>query len=161
MATIEETPLPGIGARLDFVNEEGRRMGIVRLHGGRRELFVCSPGDPDDTQFAVRLSESDAITLVEALGVVTVEEDDSDRSYAVEGLVFEWVNVEADAAAAGHTIADLRIRTRTGASIVAVLRPSGSVPAPEPTFRLEAGDTVVAAGTAEGVEAVRSLLQSG
>jgi TrkA domain protein len=161
VATIEETPLPGIGSRLDFFNDEGRRMGVVRLHGGRRELFVCAPSDPDDTQFALRLSESDAITLVEALGVVTVEEDDSDRSYSVEGLVFEWLSVAPDSAAAGRTIAELRIRTRTGASVVAVLRPTGSVPAPEPSFRIEAGDTVVAAGTAAGVEAVQALLQSG
>lgn len=161
MAHMDETRLPGIGTRVDFVTEGGRRMGVVQHHGGRRELFLCPPGDPDSTQIAVKLSEDDAHSLVDALGVISVTEETSQRTYDVAGLVFEWLDVDADSPAAGHSIGALRIRTRTGASIVAVMRPEGSIPAPEPGFVIEAGDTVVAAGTADGVEAVRQLLTSG
>lgn len=161
MAHMDETRLPGIGTRVEFVTEDGRRMGVVQHHGGRRELFVCPPGDPDSTQVAARLSEDDAHSLVDALGVVSVAEETESRSYEVEGLIFEWLDVADDSPAAGRSIGQLRIRTRTGASIVAVMRPGGSVPAPDPRFVIEAGDTLVAAGTAEGVEAVRTLLKSG
>lgn len=160
MGHIEETPLPGIGTRVEFVTEEGRRMGVVQHHGGRREVFVCQPDDPDSTQWGVKLSEDDAHSLVDALGVVSVAEDKSARTYEVEGLMFEWLDVAADSPVVGQSIGQQRIRTRTGASIVAVIRPGGPVPAPEPGFVVEAGDTLVAAGTAEGVEAVRTLLQS-
>ena len=161
MGHLDETPLPGIGTRLDFVTEDGRRMGVVQHHGGRRELFVCAPGDPDSTQWGLRLSEDDAHSLVDALGVVSVGEDTGKRTYDVEGLVFEWVDVAEGSPGAGHSIGQLRVRTRTGASIVAVLRPTGSVPAPEPSFVIEAGDTLVTAGTVDGVRAVRALLDAG
>ncbi len=160
MGHIDETRLPGIGTRVEFVTEDRRRMGVVQHHGGRREVFVCQPGDPDSTQWAVRLSEDDAHSLVDALGVLSVGEDAATRTYEVEGLVFEWLDVDPDSPVVGQSIGQQRIRTRTGASVVAVIRPGGSVPAPEPSFVISAGDTLVVAGTADGVEAVRALLQS-
>ena len=159
MGHIDETRLPGIGTRVEFLTEEGRRMGVVQHHGGRREVFVCEPGDPDSTQWAVRLSEDDAHSLVDAVGVMSVAEEVGQRTYEVEGLVFEWVDVPPDSPVVGHTIGQERIRTRTGASVVAVLRATGPVPAPEPSFTIQAGDTLVVAGTADGLDAVRSLLR--
>lgn len=160
MGHIDEIHLPGIGTRVEFVTGGGRRMGVVQHHGGRREVFVCQPEDPDSTQLSVQLSEDDAHSLVEALGVLSIVEDEGRREYEVEGLVFEWLDVDDDSSAVGHSIASLAIRTHTGASIVAVLRATGSVPAPEPEFVIESGDTLVVAGTAGGVEAVRGLLNS-
>lgn len=161
MAHVSETRLPGIGTRAEFVTDEGRRMGVVRHHGGRRELFVCQPGDPDTTEVAVQLSEDEAHTLVDAFDVVSVTEDGGERTYQVEGLVFEWLEVAEDAAVVGSTIGEEQIRTRTGASVVAVLRGSGPVPAPDPQFVIAGGDTLVVAGTAEGVVAVRELIRAG
>ncbi len=158
MGHLDETKLPGIGQRVEFVTEEGRRMGVVQHHSGRREVFVCGPDDPDATQVTVQLSEDDAHSLVESLGVLSIDEVATERTYEVEGLVFEWLDVRDGSAAVGRSIADMAIRTHTGASIVAVLRPTGSVPAPEPEFVMEAGDTLVVAGTNEGIDAVRTLL---
>lgn len=159
MGHLDEIRLPGIGQRVEFTTEEGRRMGVVQHHTGRREVFVCGPDDPDSAQATVHLSEDDAHSLVEALGVMSIEESDAARTYEVEGLVFGWLDVEEGSPAVGRSIGDLEIRTRTGASIVAVMRPSGAVPAPEPDFVMQAGDTLVTAGTAHGVEAVRALLK--
>ncbi len=160
MGHIDETRLPGIGTRVEFLTDENRRVGVVQHHGGRRELFVCFPDDPDSTQWGVKLSEDDARSLSDALGVVTVAEDVGQRTYEVEGLVFEWLDVDAGSPAVGRSIGEQRIRTRTGASIVAVLGPHGPVPAPEPSYVIQGGDTLVVAGTAAGVEAVRALLQT-
>ena len=159
MGHLDETRLPGIGQRVEFVTEEGRRMGVVQHHTGRREVFVCGPDDPDSAQLTVRLSEDDAHSLVESLGVLSIEEKTDARTYQVEGLVFEWLDVGPRSPAVGHSIADLAIRTNTGASIVAVMRATGSVPAPEPDFVIEADDTLVVAGTAGGVDSVRTLLE--
>lgn len=46
----------------------------------------------------------------------------------------------------------------TGASIVAVVHGNESIPAPAPDFVLDAGDTLVAVGTTEGLVALRSLI---
>ncbi|HKJ54825.1 MAG TPA: TrkA C-terminal domain-containing protein [Nitriliruptoraceae bacterium] len=159
MGHLNETALPGIGQRVEFTTDEGRRVGVVQHHTGRREVFVCSPDDPDRSQLTVRLSEDEAHSLVESLGVLQIDEGQGPRTYEVEGLVFEWLEVEPGSPTVGHSIADLAIRTRTGASVVAVLRESGPVPAPEPEFVLDVGDTLVVAGTTAGVDAVRALLQ--
>lgn len=161
MGHLDETQLPGIGQRVEFITDEGRRVGVVQHHTGRREVFVCSPDDPDRTQLTLRLSEDEAHSLVESLGVLYVEEKVGQRTYEVEGLIFEWLVVTQGSPMVGRSIADLAIRTRTGASIVAVLRASGPVPAPEPDFVIEVDDTLVVAGTAEGIEAVSALLELG
>lgn len=159
MGHLDETPLPGIGQRVEFMTDEGRRVGVVQHHTGRREVFICRPDDPDRTQLTIRLSEDEAHSLVESLGVLHVDEKVGQRTYEVEGLVFEWLVVGPGSPTVGHSIADLAIRTRTGASIVAVLRSSGPVPAPEPDLVIEVEDTLVVAGTADGIEAVRALLE--
>jgi TrkA domain protein len=158
---LEEVSLPGIGKRIEFFTDEGRRMGVVQHHTGRREVFVCQPSDPDTTDVAVTLSEDDAHSLVDALGVIEVTSSDRDRTYEVEGLVFEWLDVDAASPVVGRSIGEARIRTRTGASVVAVIRPRGAIPAPEPDFVIEADDTLVIAGTADGVVRVHELLQTG
>lgn len=162
MGKINETNLPGIGQRAEFTTEEGRRVGVVQHHGGWREVFACAPDDPDSTQSNIVLTEDDAHSLVEALGVLSITGDDAGpRTYEVEGLVFEWLDVHAQSQAVGRSIQDLAIRTHTGASIVAVIRPSGAVPAPKPDFVMQADDTLVVAGTPEGVDAVSALLKLG
>jgi len=159
MGHLDEIRPPGIGQRVEFITDEGRRMGVVQHHTGRREVFVCGPDDPDSAQSTIHLSEDDAHSLVEALGVMSIDESDAARTYEVEGLVFGWLDVDEGSPAVGRSIAEMEIRTHTGASIVAVMRPSGSVPAPEPDFVMQAGDTLVVAGTSHGVEAVRALLK--
>lgn len=160
MGHLDETRLPGIGKRVEFFTDEGRRMGVVQHHAGRREVFVCPPGDPDMTDVVVNLSEDDAHSLVEALGVVSVTEDAGDRTYEVEGLLFEWFDVDPGSPAIGRSIGDLRIRTRTGASVVAVIRRPQPIPAPEPDVVIQAGDTLMVAGTSDGMDKVRDLLQA-
>jgi K+/H+ antiporter YhaU regulatory subunit KhtT len=57
----------------------------------------------------------------------------------------------------GKTIGDLRIRTSTGASIVAVVRGEEVVPNPGPEIALRAGDLVGVLGTPEQRAAFMTL----
>jgi TrkA domain protein len=56
---------------------------------------------------------------------------------------------------------DTQARTRTGASIVAVVRDREVVPSPRPDFVFRHGDVVVVVGTAEGTQAVSDILNDG
>lgn len=55
-------------------------------------------------------------------------------------LQLDWVRLPAESPLAGCTIGETRIRSLTGASIVAVLRDGQLTPNPEPVFRLESDD---------------------
>ena len=56
----------------------------------------------------------------------------------------------------GRLLGETRMRTDTGASIVAALRRAEAIPTPD--FRLACGDTLIVIGTREGVEAAAAIL---
>jgi TrkA domain protein len=159
MADVVEIQLPGVGVRYEFSTSDGERVGVVSHRGGRREIVVYSRHDPDKASPVLHLSADDTRTLVELLGASHVTEAVAAVQQQVEGLAIDWVNVEPTSKFAGSTIGDGQFRTRTGASIVAVVRGATTVPAPGPDFAFEAGDVIVAVGTPEGLGQVRALLR--
>lgn len=161
MTRIEKIELPGLGVRFEFTTSDGYRVGVVHHRLGWRELFVGSPKDPDASRVTVHLTEDEAHDLVDMLGGSQVVADLSQLQQRVEGLAIDWIPLEPGHQAAGGTIGDTRMRTRTGVSIVAVLRGETAHPAPDPNFELEGGDTLVLVGTAEGIKQAAQILRSG
>jgi len=161
MAEVIETQLPGVGVRHEFTTDAGERVGVLVRRGGRREILLYDDkSDPDACSTPLHLSADDARTLAELLGASQVSAAVTAVQQQLEGLAIEWLEVHATSASVGTTIAAGEYRTRTGASIVAVLRDGTSVPAPGPEFTFQAGDVVVAVGTSDGLEQLRRLLQS-
>lgn len=158
---IEETPLPGVGVRYEFMAEDGSRVGVIHHKSGRRELFVCPPGDPDAVALNLTLSDDESYALSDALGGSTIIENLSDVQQRIEGLAIDWLKVDEGTPYADRTIGDARIRTRTGVSVVAVIRDEKAHPAPGPEFHIEGGDTLVVVGTSEGIKAVQEILTAG
>jgi voltage-gated potassium channel len=71
---------------------------------------------------------------------------------------FEEIEVLGSCGQAGRTIGDLQVRTRTGASIVALRKRDGSMDTtPGPEAQLHEGDVVVAVGTADELRAVEQI----
>lgn len=159
MANVEQTRLPGVGVRHEFETQRGRRIGVIAHRGGHRELIVYEDEDQDSVESTVRLEDDDAHTLAELLGASRVTEVVDQIRQNIEGLAMDWLEIADSWWVCGHTIADSQLRRRTGVSIVAILRGEETVPAPEPTAELHAGDTVVVVGTAEGIARAVTLLQ--
>jgi TrkA domain protein len=155
---VEETPLPGIGLRHDFQTEAGRRVGVVSHRGGRRELVVYDARDPDACIAQVRLTTEEADALAEILGATRVIERLATLRRQVEGLVSEEIPVLPGSAFEGRPLGDTQARTRTGASIVAVIRGGEVTASPGPDFRFAGRDVVVVVGTAEGTAAVADII---
>jgi TrkA domain protein len=158
MPQINETDLPGIGTRYDFGCRSGRRIGVVARPSGRREIVVYATGDPDAVAAAVDLGPEESEALATLLGATTLAHqvehlDDG----IIPGLAIDWVPVPSTAAT--RTIGDLEVRTRTGASIVAIVHQDEPLPAPGPDAPIRAGDTVVIVGTPEGITATTRLLE--
>jgi len=147
--------------RHDFTVEDGSRIGVVHHRTGRKELFLCSSEDPDSVAMSVNLTEDDSHTLAEALGGSAVVESLSRLQQQVEGLAIDWLAVAPESPYAGRTIGDARIRTRTGVSVVAVIRDEQAFPAPGPEFLVEPSDTLVVVGTPDGIKRVGDILMTG
>jgi TrkA domain protein len=161
MPEISEVRLPGLGVRHEFTTQEGKRIGVVSHRSGRKEVYLAARDDPDAFKQILVLDDEDARTLAEILGGSRVAEELAQLQQHVEGLAIDWLPVREDSPYAGRTIGEARVRTRTGVSIVAVLRGEHAVPAPGPEFDLKAGDYLVVVGTPRGIEEVVELLHRG
>ncbi|MEN9505329.1 MAG: hypothetical protein RI958_1255 [Actinomycetota bacterium] len=114
--------------------------------------------DPDACRETVSLTGEESAVIIELLGGTKVTERIADVRHEVVGLAIEWVTVEHGRGMAGRTIGDGRIRTRTGASVVAVIRDARSIPGPGPEFELQGGDVALMIGSIDGVAAPQRLL---
>lgn len=161
MSEIHEVKLPGVGVRFEFETKEGKRLGVISHRTGLREIYVSRPDDPDEFNRVLGLSPDDARTLAELLGATRVAQQLAELQQRIEGLVIDWLPVRADSPYTGRTIGDTRLRTRTGVSVVAIVRGENAVPAPGPEQALESGDYLVVVGTARGVEEAVELLRAG
>lgn len=89
--------------------------------------------------------------------------DDSDYRKLVQlgaaGQLFDfaWVEVQDDSPMAGRSIADLALRSRTGATVVGVMREGQMVPNPSPTEIIQASDLLAIAGSPDQRRAVEAL----
>lgn len=158
---VEETALPGIGLRHDFKTRSGRRLGVVTRHDGRRDLVIYDAEDPDASRESVRLTAEEGDVLSELLGAPHIVEKLADLSSAFAGLVGEQIKITAGSPYANRTLGDTQARTRTGASIVAVVRDQQVLASPRPDFRFGPGDVVVVVGTPDNTAAVGALLRDG
>jgi len=161
MAQVEQTPLPGVGVRYDFVTSDGLRLGVVHHHTGRKEIYVSAADDPAAASPCFTLGDDEVHTLVEVLGGSRVREDLARLQEYVEGLAIEWLKVGPASPVAGASIAAAGIRSRSGVSVVAALRGHQTHPAPAPDFHIEAGDTLVVVGTPEGITVAAGILRAG
>lgn len=161
MVRLEETSLPGVGMRYDFDGRFGKRVGVIVHRDGRREMFVSLREDPDACAQSITLDKGEAEVVADLLGGSTVSRRVGQTMQDIEGLAMDWLPLEGGSPFAGRALGDSQMRTRTGTSVVAVMRAGQAVPAPGPEFVLEAGDTVVVVGTAGGVRRAARLLSSG
>ncbi|GAA5185783.1 cation:proton antiporter regulatory subunit [Rugosimonospora acidiphila] len=156
---VEKTALPGIGTRHDILTGSGRRIGVIsRRGGGRRDLVVSDYDDPDACTAQVPLTDDESDTLAELLGSSVVLSRLSRLADDVEGLFTEQIALGSGSPWARRRLADTQARTRTRASIVAVIRDRDVHPSPGPEFVFADGDVVVAVGTREGLDRLVSIL---
>ncbi|WP_214318290.1 cation:proton antiporter regulatory subunit [Nonomuraea sediminis] len=151
------TPLPGVGVRYDLTTREQRHVSVIaHRDGAGRTLNTYAGDDPDACALSLRLTEAEAASLAEAL--MPSHRSPSLLSTTDLGLVAERIELPATSHWNGRLLGDTRMRTDTGASIVAVLRRAEAIPSPTPNFRLAGGDTLIVIGTREGVDAAAAIL---
>ena len=161
MSEINEVKLPGVGVRYEFKTAEGKRISVVSHRSGMREIYVSRVDDPDESSRVLGLSQDDARTLAELLGATRVAQQLAELQQKLEGLVIDWLPIREDSPYVGRTIGDARVRSRTGVSVVAIVRGEEAVPAPGPDAILASGDYLVVVGTGPGVEQTVELLRVG
>lgn len=158
---VEQTVLPGIGLRHEFTTRAGRRIGVVSHRTGRRDLVIYDPDDPDRVCETVKLNDEEADALVELLGAPRIVQRLNALHREVEGLVSVQLPIPPGSPYAGRPMGEAQVRTRTGASIVAVVRAGRVFASPAPDFVLATDDVVVVVGSEDSTAAVADIFTSG
>lgn len=158
---MEVTPLPGIGVRKDFAIRSGRRVGVVTHRDGAIELIISRSDDTDACMASVPLTVDESAALSNLLGapqlVAQLRADQRD----LPGINTRQVPITTESPFDGRTLGDTALRTRTGVSVVAVMRAGQVHPSPGPDFVFTSGDLLVAVGTAEGLDEAAKILKHG
>lgn len=158
---VEVTPLPGIGVRKDFALRDGRRVGVVTTRDGQLSLIVSKPDDPDATLAELPLTTDEAGALANLLGAPQLVEQLSKEQADLPGIRTGRLTIAGSSPYDGRPLGDTALRTRTGVSVVAVMRAGQVHPSPTPDFTLTAGDLLIVVGTGEGLDAAAKTLRNG
>lgn len=151
--------LPGIGLQYDFSTADGEHLSVIAHRNGSRSLDGYRGQGAGEAAFSLHLTADEAAVLADAL---LAGHDDPRLLRADElGLVAQRIVLSAVSPWHGRPLGTTRLRTRTGASVVAILRGPNPIPSPAAPFRLAGGDTLIVVGTREGADAATELLTQG
>lgn len=159
--TVYESDLPGVGKKFEIELGDGERLVIVTHNTGKREVFLkAHEGADSEKLFELpdRLARTVG-TILEGAYFQPVQTEQVETMLA-EGTFLEWYNVEDGADLAGQTLADARVRERTGVSVVAIERDETVVPSPKPDTEIEVGDILVVIGSQEDIRQFEPLISS-
>lgn len=158
---ITEVNLPGVGLRYEFDLAQGDRLGVIARRGGGFEVVLYSRDDPDEASPVFRLIEEEAEALAQIFGAPRIAERFADLTREVPGLRAGQVEVTSQSPFADRPLGETKARTRTGASIVAIVRDDEVLASPGPEEVLRAEDVLVVIGTDDGIAGVLDVVARG
>lgn len=153
---VEEVVLPGVGRKFTIEVQRGDRLVVVH-NSGKRELLFYEKGEADEPSAALNLTDKEARELGAILaGVLFHPEAVGDTQSKLGAQVFEWIPIPPGSPWVGE------LPLPPGAHLLALDRPGAPlIPNPPLEALLEAGDTLVLAGSRKAIEAFKRGLEKG
>jgi K+:H+ antiporter subunit KhtT len=158
---VKEVLLPGVGLRYEFTSQSGDRIGIIARRGGEFDVVLYGADDPDQARPVLHLTDAEAEAVAQILGAPRIAERFTELSRGLPGIETGQVHIVAGSPFVGHPLGDTRARTRTGASIVAIVRNEEVVASPGPAEMLHARDVLIVIGTEDGIAGVERIIDKG
>lgn len=161
MLEVHETRLPGVGCKFTFrTRHHDEKVSTVVHVDGLREVYHYE--EHAEEPHVIVLDDEEARHLAAILGGMVYQPKlVKDLEVALKDLVMEWIELPSDSPIVGLTVATCRIRSTTGATIVAILRDKGSLATPHPDEELRKGDTLVVIGRPDSFDDIRRLVAEG
>ncbi|NYT06474.1 MAG: cation:proton antiporter regulatory subunit [Methanomicrobiales archaeon] len=151
--------LPGIGTKYELETDHGDALAIVYLENGSIQLYA-SPGRRGEA-CAVELTPPESRRIGSVLTGAIMEAEEEGIEIAFAALADLRISIHTyivGHAIAGRCIAELQIRSRTGATVIAVSRGEQHTINPSPDFTFEQGDTVVVIGGVDQLQTFEKVI---
>ena len=158
MVDVRRVTLPGVGVLHSFETADGVELAVVAHRTGSSDLVTRPAGGDDDAAMMVRLDEDEAHTLADPLGGTRIVESITELD-ELPGVPIDWVTIDGDDAIAGRPIGD--VPAASGVALVAVVRENHAHPSPADDFVVQVGDTIVAVGPTDEIEAMFRAVRDG
>ena len=158
---VKEVLLPSIGVRYEFTSHDGERIGIIARRSGDFDVVRYARDDPDQAQPIFHFTDEEADAVAQILGAPRIAERFTELTREVPGLEAGQVHIGPGSPFADRPLGDTQARTRTGASIVAIVRNDVVMASPGPAEILHANDVLVVVGTESGIAKVVQLVDKG
>ncbi len=159
---LRETRLPGVGVKYTFRTGNGGRLAVILHIDGQREIYYYRRADDDDPSAVIELHDDEARQLGAIIGgAYERPKIVEDLEMALGELHIEWIPVPDTSPAIGMSLADARLRARTGVTVIAILREPEPVSGAQPDDVIERGDTLVGVGKGGQFLEFRRLLAEG
>jgi len=146
---LQSLDLPGIGTRYELDSDKGDTVSAIYMKSGAVQLYVLPRGA--DEPCMVELNRTEARRVGSVLTGALMESEPEGVEIAFSALADLRISVHTypvPRQLVGSCIGDLRIRTRTGATIIAVSHGGGEEVTinPPPGYVFSKGDAMVAIG---------------
>ncbi|OBA80279.1 potassium transporter TrkA [Mycobacterium sp. 1164966.3] len=158
---VKEVLLPGVGLRYEFTSHQGERIGIIARRGGEFDIVLYSRDDPDQARPVFQLTDEEADTVAQILGAPRIAERFTELTREVPGLEAGQVHILPGSPFVDRPLGDTHARTRTGSSIVAIVREEDVLASPGPSEILRARDVLIVIGTEKGIAGVEQIVDKG
>ncbi|RLK25103.1 potassium/proton antiporter regulatory subunit (CPA2 family) [Micromonospora sp. M71_S20] len=158
---LERTRLFGVGESYGFTTAAGQRGAVIVHFDGRRDIVLYDPADPERVRHTLTLEGTEPRTIAELLGLPLVMDHLTELTPPLEGVETVRLPVPARSPFVGRRLGETRARTRTGASIVAVIRDDRVIPSPDPDFVFQSGDSLVVVGDGASLVKLREVFTDG
>lgn len=155
---IKTSDLPGIGKRYSFKTVNGDQVTIILHHNGNREIYHFSPGDEDDPDFTLTLTDEESRQLGTILLGVDYQPVTDDRvELFLKNIRLEWLRVTPESCMAGKKIIDSQVRTMTGSTIIGIQRGNSMIGSPDVNEVILPGDVLMAIGNREQTRSLENM----
>jgi TrkA domain protein len=142
--------LPGLGTKFELETEKGDKIAVIFLNSGRNQLYLLEKGRAAPQVADLSPAEARRLGSVLTGAVIEAEKEAVEIGFsALQDMRIRVHTYIARRNLAGKCIGDLQIRTRTGATLVAVSRQGKNVINPSPDFTFQEGDILLIIGESD------------
>jgi TrkA domain protein len=152
---VKKDRIPEIGNKYTIEIDENKLLIIISHYNGKKEVFFI---ENNNIKCSLTLSEEEAKEIGFILSDLK-EFDDETIPLVKDKIVMDWFLIKKNFCAVNKKIKDLKIRTRTGASIVAVERDSEVISSISPETEFKEGDKVLIVGNLISVEKAKKIMR--
>ncbi len=157
MSTVNVSDLPGIGRRYSLRLEDGMLVIIVH-HSGEREVYLFDDPDADEACASISMSDEEARKIGAVfLGAEYQPVSEDKIAHFYDKVRLFWIKVHSGSDLAHRTIEHMRVRQRTGATIIGIQRGDEIIGSPDPDTQILAGDVLLAVGGPSHIEELEQL----